>query len=389
MTILYIDQTQNNDPRIQQLLKEHGWNLSEIEKARILHNPGTPSFYNRCGKNTLTFENGFKTVPGFSMPSYDPSFDTSWAEVTDQRCVWLRKNKFDKRWIVAWSGGIDSTGILTSIIKNLPRADFENIVVACNKSSIWENPRFFFDFIKPNFTTVDSQKIIDLQTLNGANYIIDGEPADQLFSGGISQTMIISKGSLYLEKHMINEGELLIKYIAESPGKVGHPPPGLKFAEWLYHALINNIKSTNLPIETFHDALWWSYFNFSWVSIKLRMLQSGNYGTLKNAGIYFDNMIHWFDSDHYQLWAMKNNVLGMKYGHTVGEYKYQAKKYIFDFDKNRYYFKYKTKTYSGDYIWHSRKKWYCITEDLQLLNLQEHWDIIKDLLPDHMSRKDR
>jgi len=387
MTILYVDQRQNSDPRIQSLLKDHGLYLSELEKGRLRFDPGTPSLYNRHGKNNLPFENGFWSTPGFSMPRYDPSFDKSWAQVTDERCTWLRKNKFDKKWIIAWSGGIDSTNILAAIVKNLPRADFENIIVACNKSSVWENPRFFFDIIKPNFEVVESKKIIDLRTLNNENYIIDGEPADQLFAGAISQTMMIANGPTYLQKDMINDAGLLIEYIAKSPRKVGQEPPGFKFAEWYYNSLVNNVKSTDMPIKTFHDLLWWSYFNFSWVSVKLRMLANGDYGTLDHAKVYFDHMIHWFDSDDYQLWAMNNNFLGMKYGNTVGEYKYQAKQYILDVDKNPYYFKYKTKTYSDDYIWLSNKKWYCITEDLQLLNLEDHWDIIQDLLPGHISGK--
>lgn len=385
--ILHINQTQNNDPRIQALLKDHGLDLTRIEKGRSQFDPGTPSLYNRYGKNTLPFKNGFQRFSGFAMPKFNPFFSKSWTQVTDERCIWFRKNKFDKKWIVAWSGGIDSTVILASIVKNIPRADFENIVVACNKFSVWENPKFFFDIIKPNFEIIESKKILDLQTLNDQNYIIDGEPADQLFAGGISQTMMLTKGPEYLQKDMIADGGALIEYIANTPRVSGQEPPGMEFAEWYYDALVSNIKSTDIPIKTFHDVLWWSYFNFSWVSVKLRMLTHGDYGTLENAKIYFDRMIHWFESDDYQLWAMNNNFLGTKYGFTVGEYKYQAKQYIFDVDKNPYYFKYKTKTHSGDYIWSSNKKWYCITDDLRLLNRQDHWDIIKDLLPEHIAEK--
>lgn len=387
MTILYVDQRQNNDPRVQQLLKDHGLDLSKLEQGRMAFDPATPSLYSRHGKNTLPFENGFQNVPGFVMPNYDPHFDLTWNQIMDERCLSLRKNKFDKKWIIAWSGGIDSTGIVASIIKNLPKADFENIVIACNKFSVWENPKFFFEFIKPNFKIIESKKIIDLQTLKEGNYIVDGEPADQLFAGAISQTMIISKGPKYLEKDMIKDAGLLIEYIAKSSRKVGQEPPGFKFAEWYYNSLLNNIMSTDMPIKTFHDMLWWSYFNFSWVSVKLRMLSNGDYGSMNSAKSYFDQMIHWFDSDEYQLWAMNNNSYGMKYGSTIGEYKYQAKQYIFDVDKNPYYLKYKTKTFSGDYAWISNKKWYCITDDLSLLNLEDHWDTIKAHLPEHIASK--
>lgn len=386
MMLLYVDQSQNHDPRIQQILRDHGLgDVDKLHKSWFAFDPGTKSLYNRQGKNTLPFKNGFRDMPGFRMPDYDATFNKSWKQVTDERCHWLKKHKFDKRWIIGWSGGIDSTGILASIIQNIPPADFENITVACNKFSVWENPKFFFDFIQPNFQVIESKNLIDLKPLKDGNYTINGEPADQLFSGGVSQTMMMANGISYLHKDAVNDAGSLIEYIAKSPRMPGSTPPGFEFAEWYYSSLIENIKSTTVPIQTFHDLLWWGNFNLTWTSIKLRTLTLGSLATLENAKFYFDHCIHWFESDDYQRWAMKNNFFGEKYGSTVGEYKKQAKEYICNLDKNTDYLKYKTKTHAGDYTWMRRKKkWYCITDDLSLLNLEDHWEIIQGLLPGHI-----
>lgn len=386
--ILYIDQQQNHDPRIQRILQDHGcaeFLMQDIGLRRF--NSSIPGLYNRHGKNTLPFKNGFQNKPGFAMPDYDPTFNKSWQQVMDERCAWLQKHRFDKRWVIGWSGGIDSTGILASIIKNMDRADFDNVIVACSKFSVWENPKFFFDFIEPNFQTIESKNLFNPEMLTEENYILDGEPADQLFAGMGAQSMMLIHDVSYLEKDAMTDSGPIIDYIAKTPGVKGSAPPGLVFAEWLYASLIENVKSTNIPIHTYHDLLWWYFFNFNWTAVKLRALSHNQYATLENAGIYFDRFIHWFDSDDYQSWAMHNNLLGAKYGSNVGQYKYQAKKYIFDLDKNSYYFKYKTKTFSGDAILrHQRKKWYCITDDLSLLNLEDHWHIIEKLLPEHIYR---
>ena len=46
----------------------------------------------------------------------------------------------------------------------------------------------------------------------------------------------------------------------------------------------------------------------------------------------------------YQLWAMSNNNNGQKIANgSISKYKMAARKYIYDFDKSDWYFKYKTK----------------------------------------------
>jgi hypothetical protein len=385
MMILNIDQRQNKHPGIEKILKDHGAYRPAIAHGLSKFSGVMTNMYSRRGKNTLFFANGFRDRPGFSMPDYDPLFCKSWQEVTDERCTWLRQNHFDRPWVIAWSGGIDSTTILASVIKNLPKCDFKNITVACNRFGIWENPRFFLEFVQPNFDIMDSSSMIDLATLEANNYIFSGEPGDQLFAGAISMPMMTGNDISYLEKNIISDSDLLIDYVAKSPKNPSDDPPGREFAEWYYQTMINSIRDTGIPVETFHDMLWWSYFNFCWTDAKLRKLQLGNWYKFSNAVTYLDKFIHWFDSDDYQRWSMVHNSHGEKYGNTVGDYKLAAKRYIFDVDKNQYYLKYKTKTNSGNYQWEHRKKFYCITDDLSLLNLEDHWEIIEDLLPQYLA----
>lgn len=49
---------------------------------------------------------------------------------------------------VLWSGGIDSTLVLVSLLKNASTAQKKNIVVLLSEESIGENPRFYQEHIR-------------------------------------------------------------------------------------------------------------------------------------------------------------------------------------------------------------------------------------------------
>jgi len=56
-----------------------------------------------------------------------------------------------------------------------------------------------------------------------------------------------------------------------------------------------------------------------------------------------DSIENWFNAREYQQWSMVNNNNGLKIRNTLASYKYIQRKYIYDFDKNDWYFHFKTK----------------------------------------------
>lgn len=312
------------------------------------------------------------------MPNIDHNYNNSWEQVSDQRCVELRKTHFDRPWTVLWSGGIDSTVIMTSIIKNLPKSDYENITVACSAMSIWENPRFYFDYIKSNFKIVHSEWATSEEAINQKVYMIDGEPADQLFGGmGVAPDLIFQDVAV-LEKNIIKNKDYAIDFISSKTDR--------KFAEWYYNVVITNATSAGIEINTMHDMIWWIAFNHTWTAVKFRFLHYGHWKNIENAGFFLDKFIHWFDSNDYQSWSLHNQTTGQKINQTPAEYKLAAKKYIYSLDRNNYYYTYKTKTGSGDISFLNRKAspWCCIDQDLNMLNLVDHSTQIESMLPDHL-----
>jgi len=374
--ILYFEQNSNytSNDKIKNFFIE--CDILETLTQLNCYDPLKGSFYNRCGFGEFPLKNNFKTVPGFAMPNYDPDFNKTWDIVTDDRCTALRLTHFNRPWVVLWSGGIDSTNVVAAIIKNLPKSDFENITIACNPISVWENPYFYYNFIEPNFKTVDSRWTLTNECIEFNNYLFNGEPGDQLFT---CCSIVSNQPKDYPFQPLTDE--LLFDFICSRTDK--------KFAAWFHQFFVDNVKSVGIPLNTLHDAVWWSQFNFNWVGVKMRALHYGDWAKLKNARVYFDKFIHWYDSVDYQRWSMVNNIVGEKFGSNFSDIKLAAKKYIYNIDKNTYYKDYKTKMRSGDISSNvSNSIWCCMLDNYDLLNLRDHEDQILELLPDHLNFKE-
>jgi asparagine synthetase B (glutamine-hydrolysing) len=381
--ILYFNQAYLEHPDIQQTIIDHGGRdtFSKLKNLANI-NPGHAAWYCRKGTNLLPFKNELIHVPGIAMPNYDPDHTKSWSEVTDQRCQDLRASHWHKPWVLMWSGGIDSTAIVSAMIRNLAPSDLDNITILCNAFSVWENPKFYFDHIRPNFKVVDSHDVLN-QDFDGQDiYFISGDTADQLFgsAGGYLHSLYQSTDLLYT--NVVKHKDCAIDFIAAQLDV-----PDRHFAEWYYHVLMTNANSVGISVTTVHELLAWSGFNNAWVSNTFRFMYSGNWQNIKTAKSYIDRFVHWYSSDDYQQWAMNSNNAGEKLGTTASEYKLAAKKYIHTVDHNDYYFQFKIKMPSTSLL--DRRcpwgNWCCIDDNWNLLNLTDHQDQILRMLPDHLA----
>lgn len=379
--ILYFNHQYISHPAVQKIILEHrGHDTLDRLKNLSNHNHTQPPLYNRKGVNLLPFKNELIDVPGFSMPDCIPSYNKSWDDITDQRCLELRATKFDRPWIVMWSGGIDSTHIVCALIKNLPPADLKNITIACTPVCVWENSYFYFNYIKPNFKVIDSHHIRqqDIEYQNKF-YTLDGEPADQLF-GGLSTVLYNMQPNIdLLRKDIVKHSDYAIEFIAKKTNR--------HFAEWYYQTLISSAASSGVSVTTFHELVWWSVFNHSWVSVKFRLFYYSNWKNVKNVKSYIDQIVHWYDTNDYQQWAMNKNNTDQKLGQQISDYKLAAKKYIHAVNTDNYYMKYKTKMASGDVfdLVSKTKSWCCIDHNWDLLNFDDHADQIIEALPNHLA----
>jgi len=348
---------------LQNKWPQHNWqNVKDSDKITDTNSILT----RRIGNNTFPFQTNVVDSWDIKPPVYDSTFTKTFSDVTDEQCQhWLRE-KTDRPWLVFWSGGIDSTVIVAGILKNTSPADRENIYIACNRASIYELPRFFYDHVLPNFKlilTPDTGK----QPLYELYHVIDGEFGDHLYCGGPGWELAQSlPDSLVLD--IRRSPDIMLNHFASKTNK--------NFATWYYECLLDNINSTGVPVETYHDFCWWIFFNYHYTSSYIRIRENtfaNNYSP------------RWFASNDYQQWAMNNNQFGTKYTLNLSDSKLSSKQYIYDFDHDEYSRVFKTKSKSVQvFIQLTDTKAFCVLDDFSKLYLDRDLDRILELLPDHV-----
>jgi hypothetical protein len=307
-----------------------------------------------------------KVAPGYEMPAYDPSYSKSFSDISDMRAIEL-KNLINtgKKIVVFYSGGIDSTVTLVALLKNFTTEELKSVSLALNQDSMIENPNFYTKYIQNKFYIIDSQENKYSDLISRGYICVPSDLGDALFGtvlgvklysqfNELSNTMSNNTKklikNLYYEVaskdvHYSKYKDLIIAYLNSvlAKNKQILQPGDDKFGEIYYNKLVNNINTSTVPIHSLHDFFWWIIFNIKFMHCALRpgILYSGG----NNCQDFFENgLFNWFGSTDYQLWSMANNNNGQKInGPIQSSYKFAAKKYIYDFDQNDWYYRYKLK----------------------------------------------
>ena len=363
--------------------------------------PSANSWSNRIGKNTMFCKQGqidfTKTILNYSQP-FDQSFD----QVSDQRCLDLRASHWHKPWVVLWSGGIDSTVMLVSILRTLPPGDFKNIKIWCNNASIYENPRFFINHIKPNFECISDHST---HNMDHDVFLLCGEPGYALglekYVGVVEQSGFDNAGHDLL---WADNRDKLVKFFTKQ-SRPAEWPAEINFSNWLYNAMEENILSTGLPIHTVSEWWYWLLFNQNWTTNIMHHVD--HFCDQKNHSKYFENYIPWYNSNDYQLWIIHNftKIIKMKNKSIV-------KQYIYTIFKDEYYLTFKPKilssarnasrhwfgpsnSWQGNSTDDRPKHWtgshlgddrmFCVLNNHECLYLDKDLDRIIELLPEHIN----
>ena len=350
---------------LQSGLGEHYDNLSN----RVdFESSGMPCWYVRHGANTLGMDNQGILDLGMGMP--DMTKSDSFEQVSDKRCHDLMLSHADRPWLVFWSGGIDSTVIVASMIRNMAQQDRERVTIACNRASVAENPWFYQDQILPNFRVQDNTFLNYNQALH-THYPICGEPGDQIFSHWCSRWLYQDGWGWKSWRQNRDRIVGLIKSRSND-----------QMAQWLWQATTDNIQSCNAPVETVFDWWWWISFNFCWAGALLRKTLGADHNV--SFADRYHAQIYWFNNADYQIWSMTHNAPGDREIHGPGQNKHAAKRYIHSVDQNEYYYKFKTKS-GSDWVRPGKNSsfWISLTTDGRMLTLNKDLDEICRLLPDH------
>lgn len=206
-------------------------------------------------------------------------------------------------------------------------------------------------------------------------HAFEGEPADMLYGPGAK--LLLANGNQSLLKDWRRDPDELLQGLNRLCG-IGN-------SHWYYELARENIDSTDIPVNNYYDFFWWKAFNLWWSGVIIqgfsKFQKNDGYTTLET---FRNNYNCWYNTTDYQLWAM-NNHLDVRYSTNVAHRKLGSKQYIYDFDRNEYYYHFKTKSASVGRR-QNLKSWFCLTDDNQSLYLERDLDQILSLLPDHINR---
>ena len=231
------------------------------------------------------------------------------SDCADLRGIELLKRSETDQLVFSWSGGIDSTVAVTSLLKNGFDRTKHKIKIALTVQSISEYRFFFERHIALNFEYVPYNEVLYSQFP-----VITGELGDQLFGSDILLKVSYNLGEDLCQSADIKN--VIISALGPKSGPiVEHYLPIAQYCP--------------IPVETVHDFLWWWNFTQKWNNVKYRLLNFV-------AGAKPENLISFYDTTEFQQWSL-DTPTRIKMPAGILSYKKPAKDYVISFTKDESY----------------------------------------------------
>jgi hypothetical protein len=269
------------------------------------------------------------TIP--QITNNETRFDIVLDQIAEK--FYLQVKQTQRTPYIMWSGGIDSTSILVSLLKTTNNQVLDNLVVVCNQDSIDENPYFYNQYIKNKLAIVDTDQFKVTSENYNKMLLVNGDCAEMIF-GSTHPHTLARQGQMDIIHKSCDNDTLLRRSM-----KTTNP----KALDFSLEIIKESIKHSPVPIETVYDFLWWHYFNFKIVDSLLRpMVYLAEELTDEQTADFWTNTFQRFYMyPEMQIWSMLTNNIRRENMHI--DYKYDAKKYIYKFDRNDFYYNNKQK----------------------------------------------
>jgi hypothetical protein len=296
----------------------------------------------------------FKNPWGASCKSeyLPPAFtftNLSFSDVADQRAIELFSiaKATNRRILILWSGGIDSTAVLSSFIKNLEPADRDILTITLSSRSILENSHFYVNHISNKLDCLHYSNFDLTPELLKKYIVIHGDPGDCLQGPSIpAYAKFIQQGTH--KDPWRNHISGIIDSVQPHPS---HPHYSEGFGKWFVNAVSANLEEINPEnVITVADWWWWTYYNFKWEFSCQRpfFFSRSDFNTSFTKEELVDYATNtYFNSPNWQQWSYSNlqTLLPAGTGWDVRKmHKHDARSYIFELDRNDLYFETKVKT---------------------------------------------
>lgn len=192
------------------------------------------------------------------------------------------QNSNNKKIVLCYSGGIDSTTVLCNFIKYTNLKDIsERIIIAMSPESVLENP-MTYNFIKQNFNIIHA---LDTQKYLTDEYIvIVADPG----TGNFCHDGYVRNKKLLLETH-------ISRYEFETSEQTVLNKKSIKFL------CEETAKKYNIELKNYGDYHWWWHFNFRFNPIISRWHLRINNGSKQ----FWENQFFTFYSKTtFQNWSL-------------------------------------------------------------------------------------
>lgn len=273
-------------------------------------------------------------APEFPVPALRP-FKKSFEELCNERAlqVLAHAERLGLTMYILYSGGIDSTCLLVSLLKHATPSQKRNIVVLLSDESIRENPRFYEEHIRGKLRVGSS---ITFTEYIGENvYLLSAEHADMVLGTEKIGKLMMHFGpeSIYKPYDRAMLAELYAQYLGGD----------LKLADFHMERFERLCKAAPVPIVNNMDFLWWVNFALKWHSCFYYILLFAHPRSVKNITKEYlnDHFISFYNTEGFQLWSMHNPDMRIK--DTWKSYKWVPKQVIYEFTKDAQYRDHKTK----------------------------------------------
>ena len=268
------------------------------------------------------FDNYFDLVEN-PLPEIPTNYTSTFEELTNRRAIELWDiGKPIRLW---WSGGIDSTCALVSLLKTR-RLD-TNLIVYLSTDSVKENPRFYDLLVN---------KKLNLQWHSPTNHAwknseIWNDETINVNGGGGNELFLAIPHSIDLETLFEIKDDHWMHIISNSD---------------TLEVINHHIEISPYKPETIWEFFWWMakiIDDISQIYMSPRFLEDPSVYNLEYA---------FFNTDYFDLWSLMNPSAG--HNGTWNTYKWPMKKIIYEYDKDEDYFLQKIPEGSLPKIW---KKW--------------------------------
>lgn len=313
------------------------WYSENIISERNLKYPGMERFshlfkifgfgYTIIFDRSNTIRLPFKTIDIYPLPKFR-KIDKDFEAICNERArEIIEKSKIlNTNIYVLYSGGIDSTLVLVSLLKHANSEEQKKIIVFLTENSIEENLSFYENHIKGKLKILPSSYYREF--IGTKNILVSGENNDQLFGGNILVGYTKKYGVPMLHESFSRKN--LIDFFCDSDDNI-------ELNSFYVDIFEKLAKNAPIMLKTNLDYLWWFIFTCRFQTAALKpfsYIQVFNYGKVNRE--YFENYyISFFASEDFQLWSMNN--LDKKIGSTWKSYKQICKDIIYKFNPDEEY----------------------------------------------------